>query len=342
MKKLGIAIALILGVGVQQNATAQQDIHFSQFFASPININPASAGMFTGDMRMFTNYRNQWKSIGTPFRTIAASVDGSMLGGSLNNGFMGWGLSFFTDKAGDSQMSSNKYNATFAYALETGNNSYLSLGLQGGLLQRTVDFGGLYWENQFNGTTFDQAVASGESFGSSKATAIDIGAGMLFYSAIDDLTKIHLGISGHHLTTPDVTFLGEEEKLYRKYTVHGGGEFRLKNTNTSFLPNFIASFQGPNRYVNLGTDVKYIMQEGSKFTGYQDEISIAFGGYYRLGDAIYATGRFNYASLSVGVSYDFNLSGLTIATSGLGGMELFLGYKIAFGDAGASGKASFL
>jgi hypothetical protein len=58
-----------------QNQVFGQDIHFSQFLNSPLSLNPSETGNFDGDWRIVANYRNQWQSLGVPFRTISASYD---------------------------------------------------------------------------------------------------------------------------------------------------------------------------------------------------------------------------------------------------------------------------
>ena len=40
-----------------------QDPAFSQFFASPLTLNPALTGKFNGTLRVAGNYRNQWPQI---------------------------------------------------------------------------------------------------------------------------------------------------------------------------------------------------------------------------------------------------------------------------------------
>ena len=39
-----------------------QDPHFSQFFASPLTLNPAFTGKFDGSWRLAANHRDQWHS----------------------------------------------------------------------------------------------------------------------------------------------------------------------------------------------------------------------------------------------------------------------------------------
>src|SRR6478609_3369577 len=46
-----------------------QDIHFSQFFETPLLRNPALAGIFTGDYRIQMAYRDQWRSVTDGYKT---------------------------------------------------------------------------------------------------------------------------------------------------------------------------------------------------------------------------------------------------------------------------------
>src|SRR5215471_19039498 len=52
-----------------------QDPHFSQFFSSPLTLNPAFTGKFDGNVRVAGNYRDQWPTINQAYRTATVSVD---------------------------------------------------------------------------------------------------------------------------------------------------------------------------------------------------------------------------------------------------------------------------
>ena len=79
--------------------TNAQDIHFSQFNNSPLNLNPGLIGVFNGDYRFVGNQRTQWSSVTTPYSTFGLSADANGLFGSP----IGAGLSIYNDKAGDSE-----------------------------------------------------------------------------------------------------------------------------------------------------------------------------------------------------------------------------------------------
>ena len=77
-----------------------QDPNFSQFFASPLTLNPALTGKFDGSFRVAGNYRNQWPTINTAFRTATASFDIAILQNKLPyNDQFGVGVMGFTDRS---------------------------------------------------------------------------------------------------------------------------------------------------------------------------------------------------------------------------------------------------
>jgi len=335
----------ILGFGllISSNiALAQQDIHFSQFYASPMTINPASAGAFNGNLRGSLLYRNQWSSVSEAFTTMAASIDMPVLK-KMKAGMFGLGLHFYKDDAGDSQFSTTKFSLALAYHLDMSGgkgNHFISVGFQGGSIQRSIGFDNLTFNDQWNGVDFDQNITTADQFGGSSVSALDVAAGIHWFYAPTDFSRYFGGFSMYHLNSPNVAFNDEESALLKKYTFHFGAEIgkgsttaAVTNNGFSVLPNIIYSVQGPNRYFNLGAEAKIRIKDNSKFTNYHNEMSIAIGPYLRFGDAAYIVTRFNWQGISLGVSYDFNLSDLSDATNGNGGFEVLLGY---FGNFGAN------
>jgi type IX secretion system PorP/SprF family membrane protein len=334
-KIISFSILAVTAFAVRLNA--QQDIHFSQFYSVPLLVNPGTAGLFEGDVRLITDYRSQWKSITTPYTSMSAMVDFPIAKGKAENGsFFGGGLSFYNDKAGDSKFTSGQYSLSFSYILEVARDQFLSLGLQGGLLQKSVNFGSLYWDSQFTGLEFNTDLPSNEQQPADQFSRADLAFGVYYFNASNDNYQLFAGIAGGHLTAPNISFLGVKEQLYRKFTIHGGAQFIT--TNVAFIPNILFIAQGPNMIFNLGTDVKFILREQSKVTGFVDEMSLALGAYYRAGDALMGGLRFNYAGLTVSGMYDLNTSELSAATGGKGAYEVMIGYRAGFGT--GKGKAT--
>jgi type IX secretion system PorP/SprF family membrane protein len=345
MKKTIVYIFALGCFAFGKELKAQQDVHFSQFFASPMTVNPASAGAFGGDIRGILNYRNQWASISEPYTTIAASFDAPVLK-RMKGGMFGLGLNFYKDDAGLSKFSNVKYSLALAYHLDLNGekNHFISVGFQAGAIQRSINYNNLTFDDQWNGVTFDNEIPTLDQFGGNAVNALDMATGIHWYYSPTVFTKYFAGVSLYHLNAPNVSFNEADDPMLRKFTIHAGAEIGRGSVTSavdaggfSVLPNFIYSFQGPNRYFNLGAEAKFRLQNASKFTNYHNEMSMSIGPYMRFGDAFYAVMRFNWMGFSLGVSYDINISDLTAASSGNGGYELMIGY---FGNFGANPSRS--
>src|ERR1700749_2248549 len=103
MRKL---FAFVCIVFLAASASAQ-DPHFSQFFASPLTLNPAFTGKFDGSLRLIANYRNQWPSIPNAYITEAGSVDFSILRTKMGNNVLGVGFSGLSDQSGNGALKLN-------------------------------------------------------------------------------------------------------------------------------------------------------------------------------------------------------------------------------------------
>ncbi|HAA01120.1 MAG TPA: PorP/SprF family type IX secretion system membrane protein [Flavobacteriales bacterium] len=328
MQKVKIIFsAMLLGWSVQ--VFGQQDIHFSQFYTASAYINPATAGMFNGDIRGVMNYRSQWKSVSEPFTTFTGSVDARVANGS--EGFLSIGGVFYNDKAGSAKLTSGQYGLNIAWAAKLKEGMYWTFGVQPSLLTKSINGADLYYGNQWIGTEFSSAVANNETFVNDKFMAFDVSAGSYWLYRPHKETAYYLGLAGAHLTRPNVSFLGTKDKMLMKFTFHGGAEFELSNSNMAILPNFLVKMQGVNRIINFGSDVKYIIQKQSHYTGYSNEISAGLGAYYRVGDAFWGALQFNWTGFTLAFSYDINLSNLSVATNGNGGMEMMLMYRAGIG-----------
>src|SRR5436853_6938673 len=98
MKKFLSTLVVSVALASVTNA---QDPHFSQFFASPLTLNPALTGKFDGTLRVAGNYRNQWPAFNNVYTTSTLSVDFSILNKVLpETDTWGVGIIALTDKAG--------------------------------------------------------------------------------------------------------------------------------------------------------------------------------------------------------------------------------------------------
>jgi len=120
-------------------ATAQQGNNFSMWFKNNLQHNAAAVGTNDNDVKLFTNYRNQYFSVSDkPFQTISASVEGKIKSSKDRNNYFGIGASFINDMSGDGRYSVNHFSVPIAYHMFFNDENSLSIGISPGLYQRSI------------------------------------------------------------------------------------------------------------------------------------------------------------------------------------------------------------
>lgn len=299
------------------------------FNESPMSLNPGATGLFSGDVQLFTSYRNQWSSINpNMFKTVSGSVDAKVF--KKDNYYFGAGVNFYDDVAGDSYLKTGIYNLSLSVGVEMNKDNFLAIGFQPTYFQRSIELGKMTWGNQWEGEQFNILTPSGETTFAESIVKFDLNSGIYYYGQVNDNSLITIGGSVGHITRPNVGFRTTDEKIYRKYIVNASLEYGAPNTKVYFVPSAYILRQGPNQSIALGSDLKYMFKESSKYTGFFDEKSFLIGLYYRSSDSFYSKIGLNWAGISFGAAYDINISSLSIATKNMGGMEFFLRYRIGF------------
>jgi hypothetical protein len=315
--------ALILTIGLLWPFTdAAQDIHFSMFYASPLNLNPALSGVNDGVFRAAGIYRNQWRSISTPFVSYSGSFDMKLLQTKIPKDIFGIGALFVGDKSGDGKLTMNSGMLSAAYhkSLDKDKKHLLGLGIQLGYTQKSLQWQQLAFPNQFNGQDFDLTISNNEQFNRPQVGYFDMNAGFLHQSTIKDVVGIMTGVTVYHLVPPKESLLGDKTAiLSNRITAHAG--LRIKAVKNLFItPNFIYQYQSKAQEMNLGSGVEYHIPAGKSV------MVAAVGGWYRVNDAAIVTAGFGYYNLRVMAAYDINISSLRAATNGRGGFEIAVIY----------------
>jgi type IX secretion system PorP/SprF family membrane protein len=333
MKKFFSFITALL---ITANIIAQ-DIHFSQFINAPLTLNPALAGAFNADHRIITNYKSQWRNIAHSYMTYGLSYDMGILKGKLNGGILGLGIQLFNDQSGVNKMGLTQANVSLAYHLPVNHHNLITAGIQGGFGQRRIDQSNMQWDNQYDPNAIDgynSSLPSGETMGVKSKSYGDISAGMLwsYNSQVNTLTsnegkKVTAGIALFHINRPKQAFSElADSKLYMKIALHVNAFIGFQNSNFAVLPSGVWYNQGPSNYIVFGSLFRYRLIDPSKFTGFISETALAIGCHYRWGDAVIISGQFEWKNFLLGISYDVNISELTSASKGAGGLEVALRY----------------
>lgn len=316
-----------------------QDIQYSQFYAAPLYLNPAMTG--ASEMTQIgVNYRNQWPGLDQSFNSYSAYADHYIF--SANSGI---GLIVNRSEQSMANLSMTEVGATYSYRMRLGFRSFLRMGGQVSYMDRDAYFGDMIFGSQIDDQTGSVGGSSGESLGDGiDHQFMDYSFGMVFHTE-----NIWLGVAGHHLTQPNISFIdGENSELPLKLSAHGGVKFDLSGgTSTSFLNQKTGT-----RELTLAFNYKNQGSFSQLDIGAQVNLQpLVLGVWYR-GIPVLENELPNHEAiiglvgislgggLDMGYSHDFTLSSLGNANTG-GAHEISLRYSfLATNKRGAGRKSS--
>ena len=301
-----------------------QDLHFSQFYNSPQNINPALTGVYHQDKRVITNLRSQWASVPVPYQTSSLAYDQKLLNdGRLGNDIFGAGLFLNYDIAGDAKMQTTQFGGNIAYTRQLSKRHFISGGFRVLMAQRRFDITALTFDNQFVDGTFIPTASTGEDFSNFNYNYIDLGACINWLFQISKRMKFHFGMSALHLNQPRATFFDNNDlRQSRRWNLHLDATIQLAD-KIDLMPAAIFSMQEAQQERLFGSGLKYHLDQR-----FAREKSLIVGTWYRMNDAAITSFGVSYPTWTATVSYDFNTSDFNNATNGNGGVEFSFIYTI--------------
>lgn len=333
--------ALLAGIAFCSGVKAQ-DVHFSQMYYSPLTLNPALVGL-DYPIQAAVNYRSQWRSVASPYSTIAASFDARLNENKRRKkGIFALGINFFNDQAGDARISTTNANIHAGYHLIIDRKSTIGAAIYTGYGQRSINTSAGRWGNQFDGLGYNPALPSGEYFMSDSFGYLDVGTGVVYnrvqnegYITSNNQKDITFGVAAYHLSRPQYSFLNtNDDRLYMRFSAFFKGTFGIQNTNLSLVPAVYYQRQGKAQELLIGTYFRYMIVEQSKITGFNKGTFLSLGAFYRNKDAMALKAMIEFNDFSLGFAYDVNISSLTVVSNARGGFELFLRYGLTKGLAG--------
>ena len=303
MKKLIFLFATSLFAIV----TYGQSTHFSQFYSTPLLINPASTGLTYGPYRIASNYRSQWNDAGSAYKTFTISGDAQILKNKMAEGnILGLGLTLVNDKTLEGAVQSNSLALSTAYHVSLDEVQSVGVGFQGTYNERRIDFSRLHFENQFNGGGFDPSIPVGEALGDGKKYYMDLNAGAV-YSFMDETRSFMAGASVYNILKKEETYLTEQFKKPMLYSVVVSGDIDIGVNNSIYFSGNYRR-QGNENETTIGAAYGFFLDE----TGYT---AFKIGMWHRIKDALIPYAGFAINGLQVGCSYDYTVSQQTRANA---------------------------
>jgi type IX secretion system PorP/SprF family membrane protein len=321
MKK--IIFTLMACVALVSVSTAQ-DPNFSQFFASPLTLNPALTGKFDGVYRVAGNFRNQWPTINNAFVTRTASVDFGILKNRLSDiDQLGIGILGVTDRAGDGVLVTNYAGLSLAYhkGLDEDGFHQIGAGFQGTFVNKRLDVSKVDFEDELTPLGFTGITS--EIFDSKQISVsyFDLNAGVFYNGSTDGYNNFYLGASMYHINRPKESFQGGQYLLSARTTIQAGGKIPIGGYKHFLHIAANHSFQANANNTVVGGAFSYNLNNDE-----DNPTNIYAGAWYRFNDAAIPYIGIEINGLRIGASYDANTSSLKPASNTRGGMEVSLIY----------------
>ncbi|MDP9230339.1 MAG: PorP/SprF family type IX secretion system membrane protein [Bacteroidota bacterium] len=299
-----------------------QDLHFSQFFNSPLTTNPANTGFIPdGDYRLGINYRNQWSSLmSVPYKTMSAFGDVQVMRNKGDNGWMGLGGVILHDVAGSGNLTSTKIYGSIAYHQTIGYGSLVSAGFNVGWANKQINVSNLKFPDQFDGKFFDNKLPTGVVLASNNINYFDMQAGVNYAYFPNEKIYLNAGFSAHHVNRPHESFFdasqNNDNRVPVRYIGFLNGSFML-NDQWILNPNAYYTRQANASELVAGMNAHY------NLSGDGEQLLIG-GLYYRYKDAIIALVGLGFKDYVFTFTYDATMSTLKNYNNTRGAFEFSL------------------
>jgi len=310
VKKLLVIIVFFFGLFLSSYA---QDPHFSQFYANPVYTNPAFAGAKICP-RLTMNYRNQWPGVPGSFVTYNATYDQHIE--AISGGL---GIMAYQDQTGGGVLNETQLALAYSFKWDLNRKFSMRAGLQAAYFNRNLKGSLLTFGDEFD-PKYGKIYPSEETKVDQSIQNVDFSAGVVGYS-----NNFWIGAAVHHLTQPNIGFLGHTNKLPMRYTAHSGFKIpiktslskrRLKNNAASISPNILYMQQGGLQMLNYGL--------------YYNLPPFIVGLWYRQSftnpDALIFMFGFEQEAFKFGYSYDITVSELSGNTLGAHEVSFILNF----------------
>lgn len=322
---------LIAAMMFNTNTAKAQDVHFTQFDATPLIINPAFTGAFNGQLRASAIYRDQWRSAmgnKAAFRTYAAAVDMPIVTDISVDDYLALGVQLYNDRAGDANLNNFSAFLSLAYHkfLGTNGRSVLSAGLQGGYSNKNLDvaklyFGDEYYSGQWVPGTSSQHGILGKGFQS-----FLVNGGLSYSQAVGRRSGFVLGVGVNNVNFPVESITTTDNtadiNLKIRYTGQIGAIIGV-NQFFSIRPAVLIQTQATAMEVVAGSEFR--LKYGN-YSHTPDASAVFAGLWYRHGDAVMATAGVEFKRFRIGFAYDMNISTLKDYAKNNGGFEVMVRY----------------
>lgn len=296
-----IIFILVLFFGISQ----AQDYNFSQFYNTPIIVNPAQTGKFDRDFRVGLIHRSAYST----YTNSALMADINFQKSLLKSDMFGLGVVVYNDQQGNGQFNTSGFllSAANHYSLDDMKKHKLSFGLQLGMSFGNFNRNNLIFPGTFDNSTNEPTNTVDLPTNQNK-TAIYTNFGAFYDFNVNRKLDLFLGASLFNISRPNQSFITDSKSSGTPMKIGlqaGFGYFITPKFQISPAMNLF--LQAGSRDLLLGSNFSYFLINDSK-TG--RKASATIGLWHRLSDSFIAYLGFKYNNFQLGFSYDFTVSTL--------------------------------
>jgi type IX secretion system PorP/SprF family membrane protein len=308
-----------------------QDLHFSQWFNSPLTTNPANTGFIPdADYRIGANYRNQWSSImSQPYKTMSIFGDAQVFRNRIESGWLGLGGVLLHDVAGSGSLTTMEAYGSIAYHQMVGYSSLITAGFNVGWINKRINSSTLKFPDQFDGKFFDNQLPTSAIIDQPNVNFFDLQVGMNYAYFPSDKVYVNAGFSVQHINNARESFFstdpaGFDSRIPRRY---------IGFLNASFKTSSMVIINPMAYYTNQAGSYEAVLGLNAQYNLSGDGDNQLIGGlYYRFGDSFIPMVGFIYRNIRLSFTYDVTVSSLSKYNGGRGAWEFALIQQGSYSD----------
>jgi type IX secretion system PorP/SprF family membrane protein len=323
--KFGMAICLI----AISNTIYAQDPNFSQYFASPLTLNPSLIGKGTTDWRVTALYRNQWfgNTNAQPFTTSTVSLEKRINQNKSPNDQLAFGVVLLNDASNNGLLKNNYISLGMAYnnALDREGNLLLGGGISFTYRNRLLDPSKFIFQSQFGSGGYQQGIGITDGVNIVSNSYLDINAG-LNLSERKEKWGYNFGLSYYHAANPqDGAYLQNQFSLNPRISFQSGLQFYFKNQSQLDISIISNHQKSINDLVTIGGQYKiHIPGEALSLR------SLNLGIWNHFGESFTSyIGLESTSNWLVGISYDIIKSDISYGSSSMQSIEFGFAWQFS-------------
>ena len=302
-----------------------QDPVFSQFYSSPLSVNPALAGNGDAHWRIVGNHRSQWIGEGLePLTTTSISFDGKLFRQRDKEvNYIGGGLLFLQDKGLSGAYKSNSFHFIVSshVSLDEEDNNGLSLGIGGSYSNTLIDFSQLSFGQQLGSSGFNRSLPTNEAYLSNVKPYYSMFAGIT-YTYANENSSFDIGVSGYRFIKTNRSALNDPNQTDPpRYNIHADYQTFLSDKvvfNTNAICVLESNLQSYTAGVNFGRILGDLDASPTVLNA---------GLWYRNNEAVIPYLGLVYRNMQVGLTYDIPVSSSNNSLSTLKTYEFSLIFR---------------